>query len=74
MADYHYILTLQGGSTARPWTRTWMGVINLEAGVSRQAVYDDIYSSLANSREYRDLFASGETVVLFFSLEPDQLG
>lgn len=74
MAEYAYILTLQGGSTARPWTRTWMGLTNLEAGVSRQAVYDDIYSSLANSREYRDLFAPGETVVLFFSLEPDQLG
>ena len=47
---------------------------NLEARVSRQAVYDDIYSSLATSREYRGLFASTETVVLFFSLEPDQLG
>ena len=33
--------TLQGGSTARPWTGTWMGVINLETEVSRQAVYDD---------------------------------
>jgi hypothetical protein len=60
MAEYHYIPALQSGSTARPWTRKWMGVINLEAEVSRQAVYDDTYSSLANSREYLDLFASGE--------------
>ena len=42
-------IALQGGSTTRPWTRTWMGVINLEAGISRQALYDDIYMSLANS-------------------------
>ena len=51
-----------------------MGVINLEAGISRQALYDDIYMSLANSDGYGDLFASGETALLFFSLEPDELG
>lgn len=74
---YHFVITIQfrasRGEHARYWTS---GTAEAEPGITRQELFDQIYED-ARVRGAAKLLASDiEThspVVLFFSLEPDEL-
>jgi hypothetical protein len=72
--EYHYILTLQGGTANEPKVVTFSGTTNVDHGDSRERAFDTLVDRLRNSRNYRDSLGGAPTTVLFFSLEPDQLG
>jgi hypothetical protein len=72
VTDYHFVLTVQGGSATQPMTHTFSGTRQVDHGYSRKAVYDRIVEACTENRRYQEFF-QGDFAVLFFSLEPDRL-
>lgn len=62
--NHHWIMTIQNGMAQH----TLSGDVDVDPGATRSEVYDGIYErALASSR-------FGKAIVLFFSLEPNELG
>jgi len=71
--QYHWLMTLQGGSATQPVTMTFSGVTDVEAGDSRMATFTRLFQNLAADDDYSLVFSGGAPAVVFFSLEPDRL-
>ena len=74
MTEYHWLMTLQGGSATQPVTMTFSGVTDVTGGDSRMSTFAKLFQNLAEDDEYSLVFGGGAPAVLFFSLEPDRLG
>ncbi|MGP8000362.1 MAG: hypothetical protein ACLPKI_24040 [Streptosporangiaceae bacterium] len=70
---FHYVLTLQGGSTQRPWTKTWTDVIEFGPGDTRNAVFEDILHTVWQKNRELPWSDDEDPVVLFYSVERDRL-
>jgi hypothetical protein len=74
VTEYHWLMTLQGGSATHPVTMTFSGVTEVEQGGSRMRTFAKLFQDLAADDEYSLVFSGGAPAVLFFSLEPESLG
>lgn len=74
MTQYHWLMTLQGGSATQPVTMTFSGVTDVDHGASRMETFAKLFQDLAADEEYSLVFSGGAPTVLFFSLELDRLG
>jgi hypothetical protein len=72
--QYHWLMTLQGGSATQPVTMTFSGVTDVDHGGSRMETFAKLFQDLAADDEYSLVFSGGAPAVLFFSLEPESLG
>ena len=74
MTQYHWLMTLPGGSATQPVTMTFSGVTDVEQGGSRLTTFAKLFQDLAGDDDYNFVFSGGAPAVLFFSLEPETLG
>jgi hypothetical protein len=74
MTQYHWLMTLQGGSATQPVTMTFSGVTDVDRGGSRMETFARLFQDLAADDDYNLVFSGGAPAVLFFSLEPEILG
>ena len=65
----HYILTLQWRDKLSDHIHTWSGTVDVQPGMSRARLYNDIMSKI---REVARI--DSDPACLFFSLEPNRLG
>jgi hypothetical protein len=66
MTSYHWIITLQCEGIDGPRTGTFSGTLTAPGATRRQ-----VYDKLADDAKRK--IGSDDVVVLFFSLEPDEL-
>ncbi|WP_327431739.1 hypothetical protein [Streptomyces sp. NBC_01236] len=64
---FHWLMTVQYGPQTSPQTATLSNVAEVADTVSRTKVYSDLRAHVADS------IGTGDFVVLYFALEPDQL-
>ncbi len=74
MTQYHWLMTLQGGSATQPVTMTFSGVTDVNQSGSRMETFAQLFQDLAADDDYAFVFSGGAPAVLFFSLEPEILG
>jgi hypothetical protein len=72
--QYHWLMTLQGGSATQPVTMTFSGVTEVDHEGSRMQTFARLFQELAADDEYSLVFSGGAPAVVFFSLEPEILG